>query len=100
MSSSPRCELVEDVAEEAPVDPVVPVTPVAPVELTVSSGLLSVGVSVGTVVGALSATVLPPQAARATAPAAAPISASDRLPRVTGSRSERTPCDARRSGSR
>ena len=83
-------ELVEDVAEEAPVDPVVPVTPVAPVELTVSSGLLSFGTSVGTVAGALSATVLPPQAARATAPAAAPISASDRLPRVTGSRSERT----------
>jgi hypothetical protein len=86
-------ELVVDVAEEAPVDPVVPVepvTPVVPVELTMSSGLLSFGTSVGTVDGALSATVLPPQAARATAPAAPPISASDRLPRVTGSRSERT----------
>jgi hypothetical protein len=83
-------ELVEDVAEEAPVDPVVPVTPVEPVELAASSGLLSFGTSVGTVDGALSATVLPPQAARTTAPAAPPSSASDRLPRVTGSRSERT----------
>jgi hypothetical protein len=86
-------ELVVEVAEELPVDPVVPVvplTPVVPVELTVSSGLLSFGTRVGTVAGALSAIVLPPQAASATAPTAPPSSASDRRPRVTCSRSERT----------
>jgi hypothetical protein len=86
-------ELVDEVAEEAPVDPVTlvaPVTPVEPVELEMSSGLVSFGTSVGTVAGALSAIVLPPQAASATAPTAPPSSASDRRPRVTGSRSERT----------
>jgi hypothetical protein len=86
-------DVVEDVAEEAPVDPVTPVTPVTPVEpveLELSSGLLRFGTSVGTVAGALSAIVLPPQAASATAPTAPPNSASDRRPRVTCSRSERT----------
>jgi hypothetical protein len=89
-------ELVELAAEELPVvdpvDPVAPVVPVAPVELVapaLSSGLLSFGTSAGTVDGALSATVVPPQAASATALRVPPSSASDRELRVTCSRSER-----------
>jgi hypothetical protein len=99
-------ELVEEVVAEElldvdPVDPVDPVAPVAPVELVapaLSSALFSVGTSAGTVAGALSATVVPPQAASATALRVPPRSASDRGRGVTCSRSERThPTPARRA---
>jgi hypothetical protein len=104
-----RVELVEEVVAEEllvvdpvdPVTPVDPVAPVAPVELVapaLSSALFSVGSSAGTVAGALSATVVPPQAASATAPRVPPRSASDRGLGVTCSRSKRThPTPARRA---
>jgi hypothetical protein len=89
-------ELLDDVVTELTDDePVAPV-PELPEELLEASGLLSsallvsTGVSGGGLVGTLSETVDPPHAASATAPAAAPSTASDRLARVTASPSERT----------
>ena len=86
-----------DVTPPAPVVPVLAVEPVeafVPEELVlppVSSALLVVtGVIWGVVAGTSSATVVPPQAAIATATSAQPASASERLPRGIASRSERT----------
>lgn len=93
--------VVEEAVEVVPDTPELPVRPVEPagvVEPRLSSVLPVAGVSVGTVLGALSATWEPPQAASATAPAAAPSNASGRAARTVRPRGEA--CDARTSGSR
>jgi hypothetical protein len=90
--------VVVEVALEEPlvvdtVAPVVPVVPEAPVDAlapALSSVLWITGTSGGTLDGALSATVVPPQAASATALRVPPSNASDREPRAIDSRPERT----------
>jgi hypothetical protein len=90
--------VVVEVALEEPlvVDTVAPVVPVlaeAPVDAlapALSSVLWVSGTSGGTLDGALSATVVPPQAASATALRVPPSNASDREPCAIDSRPERT----------
>ena len=82
-------------------DAVVPFAPVAPggdVDPKLSSLLVVVGVRSGAVVGATSATWLPPHAASAMPASPAPNSASERdRPDITPAAEA---CDARTSGSR
>jgi hypothetical protein len=88
-----------DVDPVVPIELVAPVEPVEPVELATSSGLRSTGTSAGTLAGASSETVVPPQAASAAALTVPPRSAIDRERRVTLTL-RAGPCGARTSGSR